>query len=98
MSHYLIAMVVPNPNEGEAIQEYSAKVSELLVSNGGNEAKRVKFSSSIKGESIFQMMLFMEFGDEQSINRVFESPAYKQLIPIRDRAFDKISIQIFENL
>ena len=98
MKAYLVANLIPNPDGQEPMQYYASKVGQLLTAAGGTNAKRVKLSEIINGSSLFKLMLFMEFESKKAIQGVFESAEYKALIPYRDKGFDMVNIQIFEDL
>ena len=98
MKAYLVANLIPSAGGSESMQFYASKVGQMLAEAGGKNAKRVKLSEIINGSSLYQLMLFMEFESKKAIQTVFESAEYKTLIPYRDKGFDMVNIQIFEDL
>ena len=98
MKAYLVANLIPSPDGQESLQHYATQVGQLLTTAGGTNAKRVKLSETINGSVLYQLMLFMEFESKKAIQNVFESAEYKALIPYRDKGFDMVNIQIFEDL
>ncbi|GMT49910.1 MAG: hypothetical protein IEMM0008_1449 [bacterium] len=90
----LIATGLVNPNEMEAFEYYTSHAAVLLKGAGGQAIGRYKVTQNLVGEEPLSAVLVMEFPDDPSITRVFESEEYKKLIPFRDKAFKKIDIYI----
>ena len=98
MGTYLIVNATPNLENQEAIQAYTGGVLPMLQNAGGKSLKRAKLASIIKGKANYPMFLFMEFDDASRISELFESEAYQQLIPHRDKAFKELNIYTFTSL
>lgn len=98
MKTYLIVNASPNPEEQEELQKYTSQVVPMLEAAGGEHLKRLKLDTAITGEADYHLLLFMEFPGEESVRSVFDSEAYKALIPHRDKGFHQIKILLFKDL
>ncbi|PCJ66102.1 MAG: hypothetical protein COA58_08500 [Bacteroidetes bacterium] len=83
-----------NPNEKDAFGYYSAHSSPLFKAAGGKLVSKYKVAKSIVGNIEIQLVVIMEFPNNQAIIKVFESEAYKELLPFRDRAFTELDVFI----
>ncbi len=92
----LIANAVPNPEHMEDMKAYLQQSGPLLNGLGGSAPKRMKVTHVINGESVPALVLVMGFPDRDALSAVFESEAYKALIPTRDRGFLRMDIFIGE--
>ncbi len=95
---YLVVNAKLNPNNQDDIEAYTGNVIPLLKEAGGRDLKRAELSTVINGESKYPLLLFMEFDNEEAIKKAFKSPAYQELIPYRDRAFEEIDIYVFTGM
>ena len=89
----LVVTAVPNPNEMESVQKYLQGVMPLLMSAGGSLVKRLKVDQVIHGKPN-GMVLVMDFDSADEIAGMFESEDYAALIPVRDRGFAEMNIQL----
>ena len=89
----LVVTAVPNPNEMESVQKYLQGVMPLLMSAGGSLVKRLKVDQVIHGKPN-GMVLVMDFDSAESITGLFESEDYAALVPVRDKGFAEMSIQL----
>ena len=89
----LVVTAVPNPNEMESVQKYLQGVMPLLMSAGGSLVKRLKVDQVIHGKPN-GMVLVMDFDSADEIAGMFESEDYAALVPVRDRGFAEMSIQL----
>ncbi len=51
-----------------------------------------KISENIVGDKKLHVVVVMEFPSSQAIKKVFESEAYKALLPYRDKAFTDLEM------
>ena len=89
----LIVTAIPIPNEMESVQSYLKDVMPILTGVGGKLVKRLKVSDVILGNPS-GMVLVMDFDSDNAITEVFESDAYKALIPVRDKGFAQMNILV----
>lgn len=89
----LVVTAVPNPNEMESVQKYLQGVMPLLMSAGGSLVKRLKVDQVIHGKPN-GMVLVMDFDSADAIAGMFESKDYATLVPVRDRGFAEMNIQL----
>jgi len=94
----LIVTATPNSNEQESMQAYLKGVMPLLMQAGGQLIKRVKVVSAVAADSPFGMAMVMDFPDQQSVDTMFSSGAYKALIPAREKGFSSMTICIAQDL
>ncbi|MEM9072359.1 MAG: DUF1330 domain-containing protein [Myxococcota bacterium] len=88
--------VVPNPEHMDDLAAYSEASGALLKGAGGEVITRARVTGSIHGNPAAPMFMVMRFSSEERIRAVFESDAYKTLIPRRERAFQALSISLVE--
>ena len=89
----LIVTAMPNPDEMASVQEYLQGVMPLLMGAGGRPVKRLKVDEVIHGKPS-GMVLVMDFDSDEAITGLFESEDYAALVPIRDRGFAEMNIQL----
>jgi uncharacterized protein (DUF1330 family) len=84
---------MPNPDEMASVQEYLQGVMPLLMGAGGKPVKRLKVDEVIHGKPS-GMVLVMDFDSDEAITGLFESEDYAALVPIRDKGFAEMNIQL----
>ena len=89
----LVVTAVPNPDEMAAVQEYLQGVMPLLTGAGGTLVKRLKVDQTIHGNPT-GMTLVMDFDSSDAITGMFESEDYAALVPVRDKGFSEMNIQL----
>ena len=89
----LIVTAMPNPDEMASVQEYLQGVMPLLTGAGGRPVKRLKVDEVIHGKPS-GMVLVMDFDSDEAITGLFESEDYAALVPIRDKGFAEMNIQL----
>ena len=89
----LLVTAVPNANEMESVQAYLQGVFPLLMGAGGKLVKRLKVDKPIHGNPS-GMVLVMDFDSADAITTLFESDEYAALVPVRDRGFAEMNIQL----
>lgn len=93
----LVVTATPNPNEMASVQEYLKGVLPLLMGVGGKLVKRLKLDRGIHG-SPSGMVLVMDFDSSDEVAGMFESEEYSALIPIRDKGFTAMNIQLTQEM
>jgi uncharacterized protein (DUF1330 family) len=76
-----------------SVQEYLQGVMPLLMGAGGQPVKRLKVDEVIHGKPS-GMVLVMDFDSDEAITGLFESDDYAALVPIRDKGFAEMNIQL----
>ena len=89
----LVVTATPNAAEMESVQAYLKGVMPLLQGAGGTVVKRLKVNKGIHGKPS-GMVLVMDFDSEEAIANMFDSEEYAALVPIRDRGFSEMNIQL----
>lgn len=93
----LVVTAVPNPNEMGAVQTYLKGVLPLLTGAGGKPVKRLKVNEVIHGKPS-GMVLVMDFESADAITSMFESDDYAALVPVRDKGFSEMNIQLTQEM
>ena len=93
----LVVTAIPNPNEMTSVQEYLQGVLPLLTGAGGKLVKRLKVNKPIHGNPS-GMVLVMDFDSAEAITKMFESDDYAALVPVRDRGFSEMNIQLTQEM
>jgi uncharacterized protein (DUF1330 family) len=65
----------------------------LLMGAGGRPVKRLKVDEVIHGKPS-GMVLVMDFDSDEAITGLFASEDYAALVPIRDKGFAEMNIQL----
>ena len=90
----MIVNAVLSPEGKEAFAEYSEKSVPLFKNAGAKPLAKHKVKETIVGSKKLQVVSIMEFPDIESVKGVFESEAYKELLPLRDKAFVELDVFI----
>ena len=90
----LIVNAVVNPGEREALAYYQQEATPMFVAAGGKPVGKFKISESLIGEADLHMAVVMEFPNDEAIKGVFDSEAYQELIPYREKAFKELNVYI----
>ena len=93
----LVVTAVPKPEEMASVQEYLQGVLPLLQGAGGKVVKRLKVDKLIHGNPS-GMVLVMDFDSAEAITKMFESDDYAALVPVRDRGFSEMNIQLTQEM
>jgi uncharacterized protein (DUF1330 family) len=89
----LVVTAVPNPDEMASVQQYLQGVLPLFTGAGGKLVKRLKVDRNIHGNPS-GMVLVMDFDSAEAITTMFESEDYAALLPVRDKGFTEMNIQL----
>lgn len=91
---HLIVNASINENEIEAFNHYSQEVSKLFLKAGAKPLSKYKIMQSFIGPDSLHLVSILEFPSEETLKKVFNSIEYQELIPLRDKAFTKLSAYI----
>lgn len=94
MSVIMIALNTVNPDNPDAVKAYAEAAMPLIKAAGGKPIGRFDCGEVITGTGFPGLVLAVEFPSAQAIKQVFESDAYKALIPMRDKAFSSFNVCI----
>jgi len=83
-----------NPEGKEALSEYVQASTPLFAKAGGSLVSRLQTTGTLVGDNPPNLVVQMAFENAQSIQSVFESEAYKALIPLREKGFQKLDVFI----
>lgn len=90
----LIVNAVLNPEAKDAFAYYSEQSSLLFKNAGAIPAGKYKVAQTLVGSKKTQIIVVLEFPSNQAIIEVFESEAYRNLLPFRDKAFQELEVYI----
>lgn len=85
-----------NPNGREELTHYLEKVGILYKKVNAKPVQKFKVTKPLIGDYTPSLVSIMEFPNINSINDVFESDDYKELLPYREKAFSKLEAYISE--
>jgi uncharacterized protein (DUF1330 family) len=89
----LVVTATPNPAEMPSVQAYLQGVMPLLLVAGGTLVKRLKVGDVVGGRPS-GMVLVMDFPSEKAVSDLFNSDAYAELVPTRDKGFSEMNILV----
>lgn len=78
----------------DALVEYTSQAVPLFKEAGGISTHKFQILDTIVGNNETKMIAVMEFPNSENIKSVFDSEAYKALIPIRTKAFSSLNVFI----
>lgn len=90
----LISTATGNPENMEAMKEYSVKAMELIKNSGGVILGRHPIIKTILGEKSPSAVLIAEFPNDNAITELFESEVYKSLIPLRSKGYKEVNFYL----
>ncbi|WP_299251738.1 DUF1330 domain-containing protein [uncultured Aquimarina sp.] len=85
-----------NPNGKEELTHYLEKVGVLYKKVDAKPINKFKITKLLIGDYTPSLVSIMEFPNMNSLNDVFESDDYKELLPYREKAFSKLEAYISE--
>jgi len=85
-----------NPEGKEELSHYLEKVGDLYMKADAKPVNKFKVTKPLIGDYKPSLVSIMEFPNMDSLNNVFESDDYKQLISYREKAFSKLEAYISE--
>ncbi len=68
----------------------------LLDEVGAQIKTSFGIGDAVVGEPVGERLMIVEYPSLEALNKIFESDAYKSIVPARDRAFSKYSVSIIE--
>jgi len=89
----LVVTADVNAEEMASVQECLGGVLPLLMGAGGKLVKRLKVDKGLHGTAN-GMVLVMDFDSSKAVTEMFESEAYAALVPVRDKGFAQMNIQL----
>lgn len=95
MSAFIIATVIVKDREKFA--EYGRRAEPSMVPFGGEVHIRGKFSDQLAGGGDHSAGAILKFPDLESAKDWYASPAYQEIIPLRDEGAD-ITLTLYEQL
>lgn len=91
---FLIIIGFINSQEQESFNHYSTQINQLYDNVGAEVTSRYPIVQTLLGEEKPDFILVVEFPDQQSLQQLFTSEEYKNLVPYREKAFSKINVFI----
>ena len=85
-----------NPVGKEELAYYLSKVGELYHEVNAKPVNKFKVTKSLIGNYTPSLVSIMEFPNMEALNQVFESDAYKELLPFREKAFSTLEAYVSE--
>ncbi|SEL52157.1 Uncharacterized conserved protein, DUF1330 family [Aquimarina amphilecti] len=85
-----------NQNGKEELSHYLEKVGVLYKKVDAKPINKFKITKPLIGDYSPSLVSIMEFPNMKSLNDVFNSDEYKELLPYRDKAFSKLEAYISE--
>ena len=92
----LVITATVNPSEKEALAFYLEEVGKLYQKVGAKPVSKYKFTQTLIGDYTPSLTSIMSFQSIDSLNQVFESKEYKEILPYREKAFSKLEAYISE--
>ncbi len=94
MKSLVFAIGAPDPSEPEALATYGKETGQLLRQVGGKGVARYMIAETLHGDDPAAFVAIMEFPSSEAAKGFFDSEAYRNVIPARDRAFRSLSIYL----
>lgn len=94
MSVKVIALVTINDDEPMALASYLAATGPLLEAVGAKMIQRFLVQEAVVGNKPAQSVMIVEYPNRQAVDAVFNSQVYKDIVPIRDRAFSTYNVSV----
>jgi len=92
----VLAFVTINEDQPRALAEYFKVTDPLLRAAGARIVQRFEVAEAIVGPRPAKTVIIVEYPDRAAVDMVFESPAYKAVIPVRDIAFADYQVTVVE--
>lgn len=86
----------PDPNAGDALQQYQPVARETISRHGGEVIFRGSGAGSLSDGREFKVGLLIRFPDAEKARAWYSDPDYQKVLPLRDRAFSDIEIRMFQ--
>lgn len=85
-------------NREAAKTEYLQKAGPITAKHGGQPLNTYKVTEALEHSNALQIAVLFSFPNEQAIHDLFSDPDYRELLPIRAKAFNKIRYTILEEI
>lgn len=90
----VIALVTIAEDAPRALAAYLEVTTPLLERAGARIIKRFAMQEQIVGRAPVQSAVIVEYPNRAAVDMVFNSPEYRRIIPIRDKAFLRYHVSI----
>ncbi|PZD73660.1 hypothetical protein C1752_02040 [Acaryochloris thomasi RCC1774] len=98
MTIQLLAMTSVNVGAESALNKYLSVVGPLMQSAGAKIIDRFELANSIVGSNEFQYVTLIEYPDEASVSKVFDSEEYGSLDEVKRIAFSKYQVSVIVSM
>ena len=95
MTVTVVAQLIINEDEPQALGKYFEITAPLLKAAQAKIVSRYKKLSSVVGCDKDYTIVVVEYPSEAAVRLVFDSLAYKNAEPYRDRAFKEYQVNIY---
>jgi len=92
MTVTILAMTSINPDNERALEQYQSVVGPLMQTAGAKIVSRLELSDCVVGSNEFQYATVVEYPDEASMRKVFDSEEYKSLDEVKQLAFSQYQV------
>lgn len=96
MGVFVIALEKLRAGGGDALAEYSGKARPIVASHGGSLVAGGLKSSKIVQDTEWDRAVIFRFPGAEAVEGWLNDPDYLAILPIRERAIEKITIATFD--
>lgn len=90
----MIVIGVTNPDAPDALEAYQRIALPLFLQAGGKPVGKYRVIGQLAGSHVSTLIAQMDFPSEKAVAGVFESPAYREALGNRDRAFLDLNVYL----
>ena len=90
----LLTLVIPNPSEKESMGIYGKESGKLTAQSGAQLLGRFNVVEQLHGDFPATVVGIAEFPSAKAIKDMFDSEAYQQLVPTRNKAVNALALYI----
>lgn len=94
MSVKVIALVTINEDQPQALAAYLEATGPLLQGSGAKIVQRFTLTEAVVGNRPAQSLIIVDYPNREAVDLVFQSDAYKNIIPVRDKAFRNYQVTV----
>ncbi|MFK5914669.1 MAG: DUF1330 domain-containing protein [Woeseiaceae bacterium] len=94
MTATLIVLATVNKQESNALKIYSAGVTDLMKTFGGNVIQKYFVQKIIMDDEAPEVVTVIEFPEMESINNFFNCEGYNRLLASREKGFSNLQLLI----
>ena len=98
MTITVLATVTFADNQGDALAAYLEVTAPLLERAEAKVTRMFDLNEIIVGTRQAKRLIVVEYPSRAAVDLVFNSPEYKALIPVRDKAFTTYDIAIADQI